>query len=184
MRIISGTKKHYQLRFPSNAKLRPTTDFCKEALFNIVALYFDLAEMDVLDLFSGSGAISFEFASRGARKITSIDNNFFSVNFIRSESLKLKFDNINATKQDSLKFLQFTNEKYNFIFADPPYDYKYYSKIHELVFERELLKEKGWLVLEHSRDNNFSGQPFFVESRKYGETYLSIFYKEDKTPTK
>jgi len=178
MRIISGTKKHYNLRFPSNVKLRPTTDFCREALFNIIDLYFDFEVMDVLDLFAGTGAISFEFASRGAPKITCIDNNYVSVNFIRSESKKLNFDQIIATKQDALKFLQFTNEKYNFIFADPPYDYKYYLKILELVFERDLLNEKGWLILEHSRENNFSVQPFFMESRKYGETWLSIFNKK------
>ena len=135
--------------------------------------------MSVLDLFAGTGAISFEFASRGAPKITTIDHNFISVNFIRSESSKLQFDQIHASKQDALKFLQFTSEKYNLIFADPPYDYKNYSRIHDLVFDRDLLKEKGWLILEHSRENSFSDKPFFIESRKYGETYLSIFYKKD-----
>jgi 16S rRNA (guanine(966)-N(2))-methyltransferase RsmD len=179
MRIISGTKKHYNLRLPSNVKLRPTTDFCREALFNIIDLYFNFEEMEVLDLFTGSGAISFEFASRGASKITCIDINYASVNFIRSECSKLNFNQINATKQDALKFLQCTSEKYNLIFADPPYDYQYYSSIHELVFERDLLKQKGWLILEHSRINDFSKQPFFIECRKYGETYLSIFHKNN-----
>ena len=180
MRIISGTKKHYNLSFPSNVKLRPTTDFCKEAIFNIIALYFNIEDMDILDLYAGTGAVGFEFASRGARKITSIDNNYACVNFIRSESSKLNFTNMNSSKQDALKFLQFTNEKYDLIFADPPYEYKYYSKIHELVFDRHLLKEKGWLMLEHSRDHNFTSYPFFMESRKYGETYISILSGKEK----
>lgn len=178
MRIISGTKKHYNLNFPSNVKLRPTTDFCKEAIFNIMALYFNIEDMDVLDLYAGTGAVGFEFASRGAKKISSIDDNYSCVNFIRSECSKLNFNNMHASKQDALKFLQFTNEKYDLIFADPPYDYKYYSQIHEIVFERDLLKPKGWLMLEHSRENNFSSHPFFVESRKYGETHISILTKK------
>jgi len=180
MRIISGTKKHYNLSFPSNVKLRPTSDFCKEAVFNIIALYFNIENMDVLDLFAGTGAVGFEFASRGAQKITCIDNNYTCINFIRSESSKLKFNNIHSSKQDALKFLQFTNEKYDLIFADPPYDYKYYSSIHEIIFDRDLLKHKGWLLLEHSRENNFTTRPFFRESRKYGETYISIFNKKEK----
>ena len=179
MRIISGTKKHYNLGFPSNVKLRPTTDFCKEAIFNIISLYFNFEDMDILDLFAGTGAVGFEFASRGARKITSIDNNYSCVNFIRSESSKLNFSNINSSKQDALKFLQHTNEKYDLIFADPPYDYKFYSNICEIVFDRDLLKHKGWLLLEHSRANNFTSIPFFIENRKYGETYISIFHKKE-----
>jgi len=179
MRIISGTKKHYNISFPSNVKLRPTTDFCKEAIFNIIDLYFNFDEMDVLDLFAGTGSIGFEFASRGARKITSIDSNFSCVNFIRSESSKLNFSNIHSSKQDAIKYLQFTNEKYDLIFADPPYDYKFYSSIPETVFDRNLLKNKGWLILEHSRDHNFASHPFFTESRKYGETHISILTKKE-----
>jgi 16S rRNA (guanine(966)-N(2))-methyltransferase RsmD len=178
MRIISGSKKHYNIRFPANVKLRPTTDFCKEALFNIVDLYFNFADMDVLDLFTGTGAISYEFASRGARKISCVDINYFSVNFIRSECAKLKFDQVSIFKQDALKFLEFTTEKFDLVFADPPYNYKYYPKIYELVFSGNILKEKGWLILEHSFDHNFSEYPCFIEARKYGETILSIFYKK------
>jgi 16S rRNA (guanine(966)-N(2))-methyltransferase RsmD len=178
MRIISGTRKHYKLGFPPNVKLRPTSDFCKEAIFNIMALYFDFEEMEVLDLFAGSGGISFEFASRGARKITAIDNDYNCVNYIRSEASNMNFANFNCSKQDALKFLHYTNEKYNLIFADPPYNYKYYNKIWEIVFERDIIKPKGWLMLEHSKLNSFSTHPDFLECRKYGDTFISIFNKK------
>lgn len=178
MRIISGVKKGIVIKAPKKLPIRPTTDFCKESLFNIVENNFDIETMSVLDLFSGSGNISFEFASRGCKTCISVDQDFGCYKFITDEAKKLEFNQIKTYKSEVLKYLDKTNQTFDLIFADPPYAYKDYIKLIELVFDKKLIKTNGWFVLEHSTHEkiNFTIPPF--DLRKYGQSTLS-FYKID-----
>lgn len=174
MRIIGGTHKGRVLKVPHDLELRPTTDFAKEGLFNILANRIDFEETSVLDLFSGTGHISLEFASRGSTNITSVDNNHKCVYFLRTTSDLLKMS-ISATKGDVFEFLQKTNLKFDLIFADPPYDLENLPEIHQLVFERGLLNEGGLLIIEHGPKTKLEELPHFKQHRKYGNVNFSFF---------
>lgn len=175
MRIISGSHKGKTIVAPKNLPVRPTTDFAKEALFNILENNFELDELHVLDLFSGTGNISYEFASRGAKTITSIDQNFNCYNFIKRTSKELNLSAIQVFKADVFKFLAKNAQQYDFIFADPPYDLKNINEIAQLVFEHSLLKEHGWLIVEHDKRTDLKNHPNYVQTRKYGNVNFSIF---------
>lgn len=176
MRIISGTHKGRKLTAPKNLPVRPTTDFAKEALFNILRgrYYFD--EIEVLDLFAGTGNISFEFASRGVPKITAVDGHLGCVQYINKVSQEFEFP-IATIKADANKYLEQASSAYDVIFADPPYDFdiSQVKRILNSVFENQLLKEDGLLVIEHSKLNDLSGQDRFYEARKYGGNVFSFF---------
>jgi len=179
MRIISGTHKGRTIRPPSNLPIRPTTDFAKESLFNILNNRLDFEEISVLELFAGTGSISFEFASRGAKDITAIDINNRCNEFIRKASVEYNFLNIRTVRADAFAFLGFCKAKYDLIFADPPFDMKDISKLPDLVINNKLLLNEGLFILEHSRDHDFSKHPSFLEHRKYGKVNFSFFlYKE------
>lgn len=175
MRIILGSHKGKSIVAPKNLPVRPTTDFAKEGLFNILENNFEMDELHVLDLFSGTGNISYECASRGAITVTSVDQNFNCYNFIRRTAKDLNLSSIQTFKADVFKFLKTHQQQYDFIFADPPYDLKNINEIAVLVFEQQLLKEHGWLIVEHDKRTNLASHPNFVQTRKYGNVNFSIF---------
>ncbi len=177
MRIISGIYKGRRLTAPKNLPVRPTTDFAKEALFNILRVRYFFEELTVLDLFSGTGNISFEFASRGVPNITSVDQHPDCIQYINKVSEEFQFP-INTIKADVFKYLENASGKYDVIFADPPYDFdvSQLESIVKTIFEKELLNsEEGLLVIEHSKQNDLSKIKQFVEARKYGGNVFSFF---------
>ena len=176
MRIISGSHKGRRLTAPKNLPVRPTTDFAKEALFNILRnrLYFD--EIKVLELFAGTGNISFEFASRGVPSITSVDSNNGCVQYISKVAEDFSFP-ITAIRSEAELYLERNSLKVDIIFADPPYDFAVaqFENIIKIVFEKNLLEEEGMLIFEHSKENDLSSLPYFSEARKYGGSVFSFF---------
>lgn len=176
MRIISGKYKGKRLVAPKKLPVRPTTDMAKEGLFNILNNRFYFDELKVLDLFAGTGNISFEFASRGVQGITAVDSYPGCVHYISKISSELDFP-ITTIKSDVFKFLEQTTEKFDVIFADPPYnfDLSQFLKIPDLVFEQDALEEDGLLVVEHSDQTDLSEHPHFSEQRKYGGSIFSFF---------
>jgi len=172
MRIISGSHKGRRLEAPSNLSVRPTTDRAKEALFNILENRYYFDAKNTLDLFSGTGNIAFEFASRGCSNITALDNNTDCINYIKSTANEFNF-NITAIKGDVLKYLENCKQQFNFIFADPPYDYEDYQALKSLIFDNNLIKKDGCLIIEHDKKTSFDNEN--VEVRKYGTIHFSIF---------
>ena len=176
MRIISGKYKGRRINAPKNLPARPTTDFAKEALFNIINNNYYFEQLSVLDLFAGIGSISYEFASRGAKNITSIDSHFNSIKFIKKTAEELNLP-IQPIKSDVFSYLEKTTLKYNIIFADPPYEFtvEQLTKLVSLIFERELLLEEGMLIIEHSKHNDLSENKYFSHLKKYGGSVFSFF---------
>lgn len=176
MRIISGKFKGQRITTPKNLPVRPTTDLSKEALFNILNHQFNFHELSVLDLFSGTGNISYEFASRGASPITSVDQDFKCVQFIKSIAQKLEVD-LTALKSDVYSFLERTKTTYDLIFADPPYDFtqEQFEKIAQIIFEKEIISPEGLLIIEHSAHTELDHLPYFSSKRKYGGSVFSFF---------
>ncbi|WP_026450035.1 RsmD family RNA methyltransferase [Aequorivita capsosiphonis] len=176
MRIISGSHKGRRLTAPKNLPVRPTTDFAKEALFNILRVRYYFDELSVLDLFSGTGNISFEFASRGVPNIISVDAHNGCIQYIDKVSEEFSFP-IQPIKSDVSKYLENASGKFDVIFADPPYDFdiSQLSSILSKVFEKNLLNEEGLLVIEHSKIIDLSELEHFAEVRKYGGNAFSFF---------
>jgi len=174
MRIIQGKNKGRHIQAPANLPIRPTTDLGKESLFNILNNYFFFDKITVLDLFAGTGNISYEFASRGAISITSVDNYQGCTDFIRRTAEKLQFDQITVIRGDAFSFVERARQKFDIIFADPPYDLKGFEKVVESVFTNQLLKPNGWLIIEHPREYDFTQHPNFYEHRKYGKLNFSF----------
>jgi 16S rRNA (guanine966-N2)-methyltransferase len=175
MRIISGSAKGISIRAPKNLPARPTTDRCKESIFNIIGTYFDFTSLSVLDLFSGTGNMSFEFASRGCKQVISVDQNFHCCDFIKSQQKQLNFENIRVIKSEVMRFLKNSIGNFDLIFADPPYDFQQYDELLNTIFHKNLLSEKGWFMLEHSSAWDFKSHQNFSEKRTYGQTIISIF---------
>lgn len=178
MRIISGKYKGRHIPVRKNFSARPTTDFAKENLFNILNNQFDFEELEVLDLFSGTGSISYEFASRECLKVVSIEKDFRSFDFIRKTIAEMKFDSIKAIKSDVFKFLQKCNDSFDIVFADPPYDLGNLDTIPEEVFKAKILKPEGWLVLEHGKKHQFNDNQHLIDVRSYGSVQFSIFHQK------
>ena len=181
MRIVSGEYKGRMIRPPKNFKARPTTDFAKENLFNILNNNFDFSELSVLDLFSGTGSISYEFASRGSNFIISVESNFKHHAFIKNTINDIGLKQIKAIKSDVFRYVKTCKDKFDIIFADPPYDLKDIEAIPDFVFKHKLLKKEAWLIVEHGDKTNFSKHPAFIDLRKYGGVNFSIFatYEND-----
>ena len=181
MRIVSGKYKGRLIKPPKNFKARPTTDFAKENLFNILNNNFDFTELRVLDLFSGTGSISYEFASRECISVTSIESNFRHQGFIKKTIEELGLENIRTIKSDAFRFVKSCKDKFDIIFADPPYDLKEIESIPDYIFSQQVLNSEGWLIVEHGDKTNFGRHPAFIELRKYGGVNFSIFgtYKKD-----
>jgi 16S rRNA (guanine966-N2)-methyltransferase len=180
MRIIGGIHKGKAITVPKGLPVRPTTDFAKEGLFNILSNKMDLEGISVLDLFSGTGHISLEFASRGSKPVVSIDGSFKCVGFLRAISKDLKLE-INAVKSDVFDYLKNSAMTFDLIIADPPYDLKEMPNIHALVFEKKLLKKDGLLIIEHGPKTNFENLQGFTQHRKYGNVNFSFFENREIT---
>ena len=178
MRIISGNKKSIVINAPKNLPVRPTTDKVKESLFNIIQNKFEFNECRILDIFSGTGNISYEFASRGCNDILSVDNNFNCIRFINKTAKELEIK-VRTKKIDYLSFLKNNKEKFNIIFADPPYRFlmKDYLEIINVVKKNEILKEGGELIIEHRSNVSFIDNVKEVDERNYGSSSLSFFKK-------
>ena len=172
MRIISGTHKGRKINPPKNLPIRPTTDRAKEALFSIIDNRYYFEDKNMLDLFCGSGNISFEFASRGVEKVTAVDNNSNCVEFIETTSKNLEL-NVQSIKSDGLKFAQNCTQQFNFIFADPPYSYAHYQQLKEVIINNNLVKKDGLLIIEHDKEIAFEDDN--VSIKKYGAVHFSIF---------
>jgi len=175
MRIIGGSLKGLRLNPPKNLPVRPTTDLAKEALFNILLNQIEFEDIDVLDLFCGTGNISYEFASRGAAKVISVDRSIHCINYIKDTSRQHGLDQIKTFRADIFKYLQLETDQYDLIFADPPYDLNQIPEIPKIVFDKNLLKPGGLLIVEHQSMQNLSNHPAFVEQRKYGHSSFSFF---------
>jgi len=178
MRIISGTHKGKHLIAPKGLPVRPTADMQKEALFNILHNLYYFEGLTVLDLFSGTGNIAYEFGSRGAKQIVAVDAHYGCAKFIATTSKKLNLP-IESIKSDCFLYLKRTVAHFDIIFADPPYalDNTDFKRISEIVFERDLLTDKGLLIIEHSPKTDLSDMPYFKNKRKYGGSIFSFFEK-------
>lgn len=177
MRIISGQYKGRAINPPRNLRARPTTDFAKENLFNVLGNLVDFEACDVLDLFSGTGSISYEFASRGVRSVISVEINSVHHNFIRRTAADLGIKNLYAVKANAFLYLRSATKKFDIIFSDAPYDLEGAEEVIRLVFEEDLLTEEGFLVFEHSKGKDFSDHPNFWQQRSYGSVQFSFFKK-------
>lgn len=174
MRIINGKNEGRKIEAPTSLPVRPTTDLGKESLFNILNNYFNFDSIKVLDLFAGTGNITYEFASRDALSVTAVDNYQGCTDFIRKTITSLGYENVSIIRGDAFQFVAKSKQKYDIIFADPPYDMEGVEKIVESVFKNNLLNPDGWLIIEHSRNYDFSKHPHFYEHRKYGKLNFSF----------
>jgi 16S rRNA (guanine966-N2)-methyltransferase len=184
MRIVGGQWGGRRLKPPARMPhTRPTTDVAKEGLFNVIENNLDLSGIRTLDLFGGTGAISYELASRGARDLTIIEKDPQMAQFIESNIATLGIENARVIRMDVFKYLGMTQHPFQFIFAGPPYALNTIDQLPALVFEKRLLDHKGWFVLEHTPRNDYKNFPFYRAERKYGTTIFSIFTedREDKT---
>lgn len=176
MRIISGKYKGRRIFPPKNLPVRPTTDMSKEALFNVLNNHFNFAGLKVLDLFAGTGNISYEFASRGSDNITSVDGDFGCVKFIKQTATEYDF-NIAAIKSDVFTFVEKCKSSYDIIFADPPYalDQKIFDKLVLSIFDKSLLHDDGMMVIEHSKYTKLDHLSHFSFKKSYGGSIFSFF---------
>jgi len=175
MRIIGGRLKGLRLNPPNGLPVRPTTDLAKEALFNILQNQIDIEGIRVLDLFSGTGNLSLEFASREAAEVISVDKSIRCIHYLKDMAKQHGLDQIKTYNADVFKFLELENETYDLIFADPPYDLSRIPEIVKIVFEKKLLSTDGLLIVEHQSMQNLSNHPAFSEQRKYGHSAFSFF---------
>ncbi|MBR1626629.1 MAG: RsmD family RNA methyltransferase [Bacteroidales bacterium] len=174
MRIVAGTLRGRRLNPPMNLPVRPTTDFAKESLFNILRNRVDFQNCNALDLFCGTGNISFEFVSRGIKSITSVDINPKCIAFINQTKEKFKVDNLFALRSDVFTYLGRSKMKFDIIFADPPYDMVKFDLVPELVL-KTFLAPGGLFILEHSKEHSYEDNPLFIEQRHYGKVNFTFF---------
>jgi 16S rRNA (guanine(966)-N(2))-methyltransferase RsmD len=182
MRVITGKYKGRHFDIPRSFKARPTTDFAKENLFNVLNYYIDWEDEPVaLDLFAGTGSITLELLSRGCSRVISIEKEPLHFKFIKEFIDKLQDLSAIPIKGDVFKYISQCREQFDFIFADPPYALKDLESIPTRIFENGLLKEDGLLVLEHGKDNHFEDDPHFIERRVYGSVNFSFFKAKVQT---
>ena len=175
MRVITGSVRGRKLREPEGMDIRPTTDQVKEAIFNIIQ--FDVEGRRVLDLFAGTGSISYEFCSRGAKSVTSVEINAVHHNFIRQTARELGIRTLYPVKANAFLYLKSCPKQFDLVFSDAPYDLERSEEIIPLVMESEILREGGIFIFEHSKEKNFSDHPFFWQLRSYGSVQFSFFKK-------
>lgn len=182
MRVISGIYKRRRFEVPKSFKARPTTDFAKENLFNVLMKYIDMEDnVSALDLFAGTGSISLELISRGCDKVVSVEKEPLHFSFIIKVMKELGEERRwFPVRGDVFRFLKGTHEAYDFVFADPPYNLIDLDKIPDLVLDNGVVKEEGLLVLEHGKENDFSQHPCFLERRVYGSVNFSFFAPASK----
>jgi len=177
MRIISGKFKGRRFNPPAkNWPTRPTTDFAKEGLFNILMNHLDFEEVKMLDLFGGTGNHSYEFISRGCRDVTYVDKFPGCVAFVKKLAKELDIeDQLKIVRSDVFKFMEYCPDQFDYIFAGPPYALPTIDTIPDLIFEHQLLSEGGWFVMEHNPNHSYTEHPRFFEERSYGKTLFSFF---------
>ncbi len=175
MRIISGIYKGRHIPVPRSFKARPTTDFAREGLFNVLANTYDFKGLTVLDLFAGTGSIGLEFASRGAAHVDMVEIDARTAEFIQRTTGRLGISNVRVIRSDVAKYLRQCRTSYDLIFADPPYGLEMIPLLPDLVLNTEILVENGWFILEHGKNNSFAHHPQFQELRTYGSVHFSIF---------
>lgn len=176
MRIIGGELGGRRVNPPAKMPYtRPTTDIAKEGLFNILQTNLDIEELKTLDLFGGTGSISYELASRGAKDLTVVEKDVQMYEFIKKTSSDLKLENFKVHKTEVFRFIEQCNQQFDFIFAGPPYALTTIDDLPKKIFEKKLLKPKGWFVLEHTPRNDYKSFPFYKTERNYGTTIFSIF---------
>ncbi len=175
MRISGGELRGRRINPPKNFAARPTTDFAKEGLFNTLANNYDFTEIAVLDLFSGTGSISLEFASRGCSSITAVEMNIAHANFIKSAAASLNISGLHVVRNNVFDFLTICRIKFDIVFADPPYDLDNLAAIPDKVLNASVLKDDGVIIFEHPAAFNFSKHPSFVKEKKYGNVHFSFF---------
>lgn len=180
MRIISGIYKGRAINPPKNLRARPTTDFAKENLFNVLGNLVDFEECDVLDLFAGTGSISYEFASRGARSVTPVEINAVHYNFIRQTGKQLGIEHFYPVKANVFLYLKSCVKQFDIIFSDAPYDLENSEQVVDMVLGNNLLREGGIFIFEHSKNMDFSSNVSFWQQRSYGSVQFSFFKKEEK----
>ena len=177
MRIVSGKYKGRTINPPRNLRARPTTDFAKENLFNVLGNLVDFEECDVLDLFGGTGSISYEFASRGAKSVTTVEINPVHYEFIRRTARELQFENFYPVKANVFRYIKTCPKQFDLIFSDAPYDLEGLDEIVDGVMSGDLLREEGIFVFEHSKKLDFSQHAGFWQLRSYGSVQFSFFKK-------
>jgi 16S rRNA (guanine(966)-N(2))-methyltransferase RsmD len=176
MRIVAGELGGRKIVPPSKMPYtRPTTDIAKEGLFNVIENNLEIDELKTLDLFGGTGSISYELASRGAKDLTIVEKDEQMFSFIKKTAVDLKISNFRPVKMDVFKFIDQCIEKYDFIFAGPPYALQNIDDLPKFIFEKNLLNPSGWFILEHTPRNDYKKFPFYKAERKYGTTIFSIF---------
>lgn len=181
MRIIRGIYGRRRFDVPTSFSARPTTDFAKENLFNVISNLMDLEDSDALDLFAGTGSISFELLSRECRKVVAVEMNNAHASFISKVACQLKTDKLQLIRGDVFRYLQTVKpESFDFIFADPPYALKQLADVPKMVLDKNILKPGGIFVMEHPKEYDFSNLPYFDQHRIYGSVNFSIFIKEEE----
>ena len=175
MRIIGGTHRGRRINPPSNFKARPTTDFAREGLFNILNNRVDFETIDVLDLFAGTGSISYEFASRGVKSVHLVEKDINHISGIKKILKDMDLQNVRPVHIDVKAYLKTCSVKYDIVFADPPYELSWLQELPEIVTQAGVIKEGGVFILEHPRDLSFTHHKLFFEHRNYGGVNFSFF---------
>lgn len=175
MRIIRGKYGRRRFDVPHNITARPTTDFARENIFNVIENIIDLDGANALDLFAGTGAVSYELLSRGCSSVTAVEQASTQLAFIRKVKGLLGDENLKIVRGDVFKFVGTCREEFDFIFADPPYDHARFGELPELILQSRMLKEGTLIVIEHSKNYDFSKLPYFLEHRNYGSVNFSLF---------
>jgi len=175
LRIIGGRYRKKSIHPPRDLQARPTTDFAKEGLFNIIINQYDIEDLQVLDLFSGTGSIAYEFASRECKWIDCVDNHPVHYHFIRNTARELDFEQLAVYKADVFQFLRTCSRQYDVVFADPPYNLDNIELLPQLVFEKNVLHEAGMFILEHGANTNFQEVEQYHRTKKYGSVHFSFF---------
>lgn len=177
MRIISGKYKGRIIHPPKNLRARPTTDFAKENLFNVLNNLIDFEGIDVLDLFAGTGSISYEFVSRGAATVTAVEINAVHTRFIQSTARSLDVGNLFVVRANAFLYIKGVKKQFDLVFADAPYDIEGSETLPDMVFGHDILRQDGLFILEHSRNLSFRDHEHFSDSRSYGSVQFSFFKK-------
>ena len=175
MRIIGGALKGKVILPPSSYKARPTTDFAKEGLFNILDNEYEFDGLKVLDLFGGTGSIAFEFASRGAERVYCVEMARENASFIKTEAARLGLKAVTMVRDNVFDFLPICREKFDIIFADPPYALEGLEGLPDLIFSLDILHQGNYFILEHGGEHSFTSHPRFVKERCYGRVHFSFF---------
>ncbi len=178
MRIIGGSLKGKEIDPPRNYRARPTTDFAREGLFNILDNEYEMEGLRVLDLFAGTGAVSLEFISRGAEHVWCVEMNPQNAAFISSEARRLGVSNLTVVRHNVFDFLPLCTEKFDIVFADPPYALENLQSIPDKVYEAGIIHPGGYFILEHGDEHSFTTHPLFVKEKHYGRVHFSFFEKD------